>query len=135
MFDQVVNHVGYGDFGDYHPFNATTDFHNCDGRHAILLLPFCPLRSQLGGAVCWFWGMPAPVFSSTVSSAASLLQEKGGKTCQHMSCNRLCTCPPANHLHPYHQHAVHADICAPRQAYSRAFTAFLLLQVVTACTA
>lgn len=31
MFDQVVNHVGYGDFGSYHPFNETTDFHNCDG--------------------------------------------------------------------------------------------------------
>lgn len=31
MFDQVVNHVGYGDFSSYHPFNETTDFHNCDG--------------------------------------------------------------------------------------------------------
>lgn len=105
MFDQVVNHVGYGDFGDYHPFNATTDFHNCDGRHAILLLPFCPLRSQLGGAVCWFWGMPAPVFSSTVSSAASLLQEKGGKTCQHICPATDCapapqqtTCTPTTNM-------------------------------------
>lgn len=33
MFDQVVNHVGYGDFGSYHPFNETTDFHNCDGAY------------------------------------------------------------------------------------------------------
>jgi hypothetical protein len=31
MFDQVVNHVGYGDFSSFHPFNETSDFHNCDG--------------------------------------------------------------------------------------------------------
>jgi len=40
MFDQVVNHVGYGDFSEYYPFNATTDFHNCDGglmQHAPML--------------------------------------------------------------------------------------------------
>jgi hypothetical protein len=42
MFDQVVNHVGYGDFSDYHPFNATTDFHNCDGRHAIFTCSSAP---------------------------------------------------------------------------------------------
>lgn len=32
MFDQVLNHVGYGDFKEYYPFNASTDFHNCDGE-------------------------------------------------------------------------------------------------------
>jgi hypothetical protein len=31
MFDQVINHVGYGDFATFAPFNASSDFHDCDG--------------------------------------------------------------------------------------------------------
>ncbi len=33
LFDMVYNHVGYGDFAQYNPFNATSDFHDCDGAH------------------------------------------------------------------------------------------------------
>lgn len=31
LFDLVINHVGYGDFSSYNPFNKTSDFHDCDG--------------------------------------------------------------------------------------------------------
>jgi len=32
LFDQVINHVGYGDFAEYYPFNKTEDFHDCNGE-------------------------------------------------------------------------------------------------------
>ena len=32
MLDVVVNHVGYGDYSYYHPFNKPEHFHNCTGK-------------------------------------------------------------------------------------------------------
>ncbi|KAF8067137.1 mok12 [Scenedesmus sp. PABB004] len=31
LFDLVINHVGYGVWESYSPFNKTTDFHDCNG--------------------------------------------------------------------------------------------------------
>lgn len=32
LFDLVINHVGYGDWQTFSPFNQTSDFHDCDGE-------------------------------------------------------------------------------------------------------
>lgn len=31
LFDQVINHVGYGDYAQFSPFNQSSDFHDCNG--------------------------------------------------------------------------------------------------------
>ena len=35
MLDVVVNHVGYGDYSYFHPFNQPEHFHNCTGKHVL----------------------------------------------------------------------------------------------------
>jgi hypothetical protein len=32
MFDMVINHVGYGHYSSFHPFNSAEDFHDCEGE-------------------------------------------------------------------------------------------------------
>jgi glycosidase len=32
LFDLVINHVGYGDYESYSPFNSSSDFHDCNGK-------------------------------------------------------------------------------------------------------
>lgn len=31
LFDLVINHVGYGNWQTFYPFNKTSDFHDCNG--------------------------------------------------------------------------------------------------------
>lgn len=37
MFDMVINHMGYGDAQFFHPFNASSDFHDCNGELQLQL--------------------------------------------------------------------------------------------------
>ncbi|WIA30033.1 hypothetical protein OEZ86_000128 [Tetradesmus obliquus] len=39
MFDMVINHMGYGNAQFFHPFNASSDFHDCNGCHG----PYCDI--------------------------------------------------------------------------------------------
>jgi hypothetical protein len=32
MFDMVINHVGYGDYSSFNPYNSPEDFHDCEGE-------------------------------------------------------------------------------------------------------
>jgi pullulanase/glycogen debranching enzyme len=32
--DVVLNHVGYGDWATFRPFNQLTDYHDCNGARA-----------------------------------------------------------------------------------------------------
>jgi len=47
LFDLVINHVGYGNWQTFYPFNKTTDFHDCNGAHeSAFLRVFCRKRKE-----------------------------------------------------------------------------------------
>ena len=43
LFDLVINHVGYGNWQTFHPFNKTSDFHDCNGEREAKK-PKCGMR-------------------------------------------------------------------------------------------
>ncbi|WIA20821.1 hypothetical protein OEZ85_005176 [Tetradesmus obliquus] len=70
MFDMVINHMGHGDVSSFNPFNASSDYHDCDGCYG----PDCDID-------------PAGIFASPAAAASS-------KHC------KLAGLPDLNHSSP-----------------------------------